>query len=559
MGTGGGLYSTTIRWEGRARESMDRPVGRGQDKRPAARPMLAHSLRSLDVRDGTDVAHSNEMIDPGRISDNVVMIADGDGFRRAGDSDTSQSIMESAMERIESGFMTRKVKGVEKKVAVRKDATILMEAVIQLDPDYTGKIVDMTDGQKEDAREKMWSMVEVLKDQVGSHNMVFVAEHWDESHPHFHVFYTPMTKEGEMIGSRIMGAGKADWAKFHDRLRTKLREVGYDATFDRVDKGRGHEELAEFKARRDRERAVVEGERKLDRDRGQFEGISEQIEVQLERKEEDLQWRSAQVDEIEAAAKAKADEILAEAKTKADKIKADANAAAEDAVEAAVEGAMAEMDRSMGIAEEVAKDTKAKAETEAKSIRSKANAEAEVMIADAQRRLEDARRRWEEAEKADADAEERRRQLDDRERALDAREETLAIEGEAVMALQADLRTAVDAVEATRDRMATATNKKLDELAGSVRGNFQAMIVDELGCIKVGGRPVLDVATARAQQKAREKVGYAMVTAEGKAKYERLMNETVDQRKVGMRRGLGSTGGPSAPGPSRGSEFDCGL
>lgn len=550
MGTGGGLYSTTIRWEGRARESMDRPVGRGQDKRPAARPMLAHSLRSLDVRDGTDVAHSNEMIDPGRISDNVVMIADGDGFRRAGDSDTSQSIIESAMERIESGFMTRKVKGVEKKVAVRKDATILMEAVIQLDPDYTGKIVDMTDGQKEDAREKMWSMVEVLKDQVGSHNMVFVTEHWDESHPHFHVFYTPMTKEGEMIGSRIMGAGKADWAKFHDRLRTKLREVGYDATFDRVDKGRGHEELAEFKARRDRERAVVEGERKLDRDRGQFEGISEQIEYQLELKEEDLDHREEQVAGREAAA----DKLVADARTLAEKIVADANAAAE----AAVEGAMAEMDRTMGIAEKVAEDTKAKAETEAESIRSKANAEAKVMIADARRQLEDARRRREEAEKADADAEERRRRLDDRERALDAREQTLAAEGEAVTALQADLRTAVDAVEATRDRMAAATTKKLAELAGSARGNFKAMVADELRVIKMEGQPVLDVATARAQQKAREKVGFAMVTAEGEAEYGRLLAETVDQRKAGTMRGFDGSGGPSAPRPSRGSEFDYG-
>lgn len=538
MGTGGGLYSTTIRWEGRARESMDRTVGRGRDKRPAARPMLAHSLRSLDARDGTDVAHGNEMIDPGRIPDNVVMIADGDGvFRQAGDSDTSQSIIESAMERIESGFMTRKVKGVEKKVAVRKDATILMEAVIQLDPDYTGKIVDMTDGQKEDAREKMWAMVEVLEDQVGSHNMVCVAEHWDESHPHFHVFFTPQEEDGEMIGSRIMGAGKADWAKFHDRLRMKLREVGYDATFDRVDKGRGHEELAEFKARRDRERAVVEGERKLDRDRDQFEGISEQIELQLEEKEKDLQWREEQVAGREAAA---------------EKIMADAQAAAENVVE----DAMAEMDRTMGFAEEVAENTKAEAEAEAEAIRSTANAEAKVMIAGARRQLEDARRRREEAEKADADAEERRRRLDDRECTLDARERTLVANEKAVAALQAELRTAVNAVEATRDRMATATNKKLDELASSAHGNFKAMIVDELGRMKVDGRPVLDVATDLAKQEARSRVGYAMVTAEGTANYDRLLNETVDQRKATTMRGLGDSGGPSASGPSRGSEFD---
>lgn len=540
MGTGGGLYSTTIRWAGRARESMDRTVGRGRDKRPAARPMLAHSLRSLDARDGTDVAHGNEMIDPGRIPDNVVMIADGDGaFRQAGDSDTSQSIIESAMERIESGFMTRKVKGVEKKVAVRKDATILMEAVIQLDPDYTGKIVDMTDGQKEDAREKMWAMVEVLEDQVGSHNMVCVAEHWDESHPHFHVFYTPMTKEGEMIGSRIMGAGKADWANFHDRLRTKLREVGYDATFDRVDKGRGHEELAEFKARRDRERAVVEGERKLDRDRGQFEGISEQIELQLELKEKDLQWREEQVAGREAAA---------------EKIMADAQAAAENVVE----DAMAEMDRTMGFAEEVAENTKAEAEAEAEAIRSTANAEAKTMIAEARRQLEDARRRREKVERDEAEAEKRRSALNDRARQLDAEKLDVAAEKQAVAALQAELRTAVNAVEATRDRMATATDKKLAELAGSARGNFSAMVVDELGLMKVDGRPVLDVATDLAKQKARERVGLAMVTAEGEARYDRLLNETVDQRKATTMRGLGDSGGPSAPRPSRGSEFDYG-
>lgn len=548
MGTGGGLYSTTIRWEGRTRETMDRTVGRRRDRRPAVRPVLSHALRSLDLRDGIDVAHSNEMIDPGRIPNNIVSVADGDGvFRRADDSDSSRSIIDSVEERIAAGFMKRRSKsGTEKKIAVRSDATLLMEAVVQLDPDYTGKIVDMTDEEKEDAREKLWVMVDALSDHVGGHNMVLVTEHWDESHPHFHVFFTPQEEDGEMIGSRIMGAGKADWAKFHDHLRTRLREVGYDATFDRVDKGRGHEELAEFKARRDRERVMVEGERKLDLDRGQFEGISEQIEYQLEIEKKDLQWRAEQVAEREAAV----DKLVANAEAAAGEIVADAEAMFENAKGAA--------DRTMGFAKKVAEDTKAEAETEAESIRSTANAEAEVMIAEARRRLEDARRRWEEAEKADADAEERRRRLDDRERALDARQRALVDEKAATAALQGDLRTAVDAVEATRDRMATATNNKLDELAGSVQGNFQAMVVDEIGRMKVDGRPVLDVATDLAKQKARERVGFAMVTAEGKANYDRLLNETVGQRKARMKQGLGDSGGPSVPGPSRGSEFDYG-
>lgn len=251
-------WSTSYRWAGRTRDGVDRVKGKGRDKRPPTKDMLRHALRSIE---DVEHAHSNEKIDPNRTHDNVVLLPDGaGGLRLARDGDSVESVHDQVVTtraaarhvRKQTDKKTSEVKEVP--VAVRADATECVEVILQLDPEYTGKIVDMTDAQKEDAREKLHTMVREVERHVGSENVVVVAEHWDEDHPHIHMFFTPMTRDHQLIGLRIMGTEKGGYAARHDEMRTALRAVGYDATFERVDNARGNESPAKYKTRRDRER-----------------------------------------------------------------------------------------------------------------------------------------------------------------------------------------------------------------------------------------------------------------------------------------------------------------
>lgn len=289
-------WSTSFRVQGRTRNGVDRKQGRGRDKRAALGPMLDHALRSLDELNGvhrkhrslgelTGVhrKHSNPQIDPARISDNVVRISDGaGGFREAVAGDQVADVMQAIEDRVALARHTRTTKdGKTVPVAVREDASLALEVVLQLDPEYTGRVVDMTDEQKADAREKLDAMVEVLQKKAGAENVVAIAEHWDEENVHYHVFLVPL--EGEkLVGSKIIGRSKQEYSAMHDQMRTALRVVGYDATFDRVDAGRGHEDVKTYKARRDREKTAA----------GQFREASS-AEARVDQKLLDLQEQQA--------------------------------------------------------------------------------------------------------------------------------------------------------------------------------------------------------------------------------------------------------------------------
>lgn len=247
------------------------PVGRGNPERggPCQRTRsgqeaptkaaLSHALRSLE--DDQEHAHGKPNIDAARIGDNVVMLPDGSGgLRPAGPGGSVESVLDDLHDRVSHARGgTRRVK--DKKtgetktvdVALRSDATEAVEFIIQLDPEYTGAVVDMDDDQQADAREKMYVMVDEIRSQTGPENTIAVAEHWDETSPHIQMFVVPVDETGTLVGTRIMGEKKGDWSWFHDRLRYRLREVGYDATFDRVAGGATHENLKAYKAQRKKE------------------------------------------------------------------------------------------------------------------------------------------------------------------------------------------------------------------------------------------------------------------------------------------------------------------
>lgn len=302
-------WSTSYRWAGRTRDGVDRVKGKGRDKRPPTKDMLRHALRSIEEEEHS---HSNEKIDSNRTADNVVLVPDGAGrLRLAGGGDSVESVHDTVVTtraaarhvRKQTDKKTGEVKEVP--VAVRADATECVEVILQLDPEYTGKIVDMTDAQKADAREKLHTMVREVERHVGSNNTVAVAEHWDEDHPHIHMFFTPMTWDHQLIGSRIMGTEKGGYVARHDEMRTALRAVGYEATFERVDNARGNESPAKYKARRDRERR----EAAKDVERDQRDATQEAREAQLTTNQAAVNNARNELGELSETLVARADEL----------------------------------------------------------------------------------------------------------------------------------------------------------------------------------------------------------------------------------------------------------
>jgi hypothetical protein len=306
---GDGVWSTSCRWGGTTRNGVDRASGRGRDKRPPTRAALSHALRSLE--DDQEHVHGNPNIDATRIKDNVVLLPDGSGgLRPAGPGDSVETVLDDLHDRISHARgSTRKVTdkktGEVRQVAVapRSDATEAIEFIVQLDPEYTGRVTDMTDEQKADVREKLYVMVDEIREQTGPENTLALAEHWDEDNAHIQMFVVPVDETGKLIGTRIMGEKRGDWSRFHDRLREKLREVGYDATFDRVAGGATHENLKAYKAQRKKEVSLTY----------EREAMEEARDAALVDREtaKDLYARAAERNDAAVAAEERVDEKVA--------------------------------------------------------------------------------------------------------------------------------------------------------------------------------------------------------------------------------------------------------
>ncbi|MDR0283328.1 MAG: hypothetical protein LBI33_00330 [Propionibacteriaceae bacterium] len=70
----------------------------------------------------------------------------------------------------------------------------------------------------------------------------------------------PLDPQGRLrtksfVGADSMAASKARYSALHDSMRRRLQAAGYDATMDRVDGGKKHVGLAEYKRQKDQDKA----------------------------------------------------------------------------------------------------------------------------------------------------------------------------------------------------------------------------------------------------------------------------------------------------------------
>lgn len=310
-------------------------------RREKVRGLVNHHARDVDAQHGREVSHSNEGIVADRTRLNVTMVNDGNGgFVECTDSGQWKDYLDGRLEEVGHTWRTQK-DGSRKPVALRKDAAVAVDYVLQLDPDFTGSAESLAaDPEKdEEVRRLLAVMVDEVVEQHGQQNVIGWTLHLDEENPHIQMLAIPVvdgcTSYKQFFGdaepgkrSTKAGSMRA-YAERHDEMRHRLRDHGYEATFERVAEGLEHVPLAKYKTNKDKRRAEREDiaareavvssreQEQLHRSRAQsFRGsLLDEQEQQLEEREQQLEEREAS---LEDEALARADQAVAAARRELD-------------------------------------------------------------------------------------------------------------------------------------------------------------------------------------------------------------------------------------------------
>ena len=312
-------WTTSYRWNGVTRSNV---VG-----------LIRHDVRDVDLSNGVEVTHSNRDIDPSMTALNETMVNDGTG-RLIPCTKAEQWIAFLDRRIAETGNTRRLKDGRVVPVAVRKDASVAVEFVLQLDPEFTGNSADLSGARREEVDRLMNVMIEEVVEVMGAENVIGYSKHWDEGRPHVQLMAVPVTDDGRLSMKGKLGAPKKidaqkRYTELHDQMRDRLRKAGYDATDERVDLGKRHLGLAEFKRQRD-----------LDAAREKQAQQVAQMDAKLDVRIDGLAQREDQLDATRAALEAR-EAALAEREAEVERLAQEATEARAAALQASQKAAQA--------------------------------------------------------------------------------------------------------------------------------------------------------------------------------------------------------------------------
>lgn len=122
---------------------------------------------------------------------------------------------------------------------LRKDAVVVRSMILQLDSDF---YEDATEDEKNKSYD---DMLEWACKRFREKNLIGISVHEDESNPHIHLWFTPVTEDGRL--------SQKDWFKnpkemrsMHEEFRQHMTDRGYDISMERQPK-RKHMTETEYK------------------------------------------------------------------------------------------------------------------------------------------------------------------------------------------------------------------------------------------------------------------------------------------------------------------------
>lgn len=226
--------------------------------------------------------HSNKNIKPDRTKDNIFLKPKDD-----------RTYGERVEDRLEAGYRGTK--------AVRKDAVKMVEATVQLGGDITKE-------SEETQIEALKEAYEELKEMYGEENIISAVIHVDETTPHLHCDFVPLTKRGNLSAKDVIGDKKKmrrTQEKFLEAMQERVPRAKFarlepeKAQFNGLDQKLYEKMTASIKEREDklcdREDYIEDQEIKLENKEEQLNKVKEALEA----KENEIRARERQVEKDE--------------------------------------------------------------------------------------------------------------------------------------------------------------------------------------------------------------------------------------------------------------------
>lgn len=237
--------------------------------------------------------HSNKNIKPDRTKDNIFLKPKDD-----------RTYGERVDDRLEAGYRGTK--------AVRKDAVKMVEATVQLGGDITKESEEMQIEALKEAYEE-------LKEMYGEENIISAVIHVDETTPHLHCDFVPLTKRGNLSAKDVIGDKKKmrrTQEKFLEAMQERVPRAKFarlepeKAQFNGLDQKLYEKMTASIKEREDklcdREDYIEDQEIKLENKEEQLNKVKETLEA----KENEIRARERQVEKDEDGIVFDRDELM---------------------------------------------------------------------------------------------------------------------------------------------------------------------------------------------------------------------------------------------------------
>lgn len=254
--------------------------------------LVRHEFRDVDKRDGRETAHSNETIDPQRTHHNVsVLYHDGAPIS----VQSSAQIIEELDRRLAGAGTTQTLKdGTVRRRATRKDAAVVRDIIIQLDPEFTGSSTQVLDNTAykhahpikakfrrnnapgatrtpthtlDEQKRYLDAVVDEYATLYGAHNLLASSIHLDEKSPHMHLLVTPIDEQGRVRQKSFIPSGRGPnsaMSAFDKRIRARLIAEGYDCEPAATGGSHTHLSVPEYKKSKRREEGLDQREHRVE-------------------------------------------------------------------------------------------------------------------------------------------------------------------------------------------------------------------------------------------------------------------------------------------------------
>ena len=245
--------------------------------------LLHHICRDVDQRNGVETRHSNKDIDGARTADNITLVPDGKGgWKPAASVDEVSDVVDSMLSQV--------------KKPLRKDAVVLRPLIMQLDPEWykahTGEAERM---------EVVNHMSDWVLDTFGAERIAYIDVHNDETNPHVHLGFVPVTEDGR-LSQKDWFTGPSALREMHQDAREYMASHGYDIEMGRkkpgkyakrmsVDEYKDYAELRKQAEQQEQQRKALD-QQKQEQDAAQ---------IRLDEQRARLEEREAALDEREKA------------------------------------------------------------------------------------------------------------------------------------------------------------------------------------------------------------------------------------------------------------------